>query len=74
LWPPWLPVNPRGQDALHSGRQPELRKRTRNLHPAVAHQRTFVEQRLQDLLDEERISSGAVGDHLFELIEFGAVA
>src|SRR5271168_3916470 len=43
-------------------RQPQLRERARHPDDPVAHQRALVEQRLYDLLDEERVAAGALRD------------
>src|SRR6516164_6232585 len=69
-----LPVNTRGQDTLHGGRQLELRKRTRDLHPSIAHQRSFVEQCLQDFLDKERVALGAPDNHALERGEISTLS
>ena len=69
-----LPVDARGQYALHGRRQTQLRERSRHFHCAVAPKCAFVKQRLYDLFDKERIAAGALGNQTLERIEFDTLA
>jgi hypothetical protein len=51
-----------------------LRERARDLHRAIAHQRPLVEQRLHDLLDEERIAACAFDYQTLERINLDRIA
>ncbi len=50
-----------------------MRERAGDLDGAVANQRALVEQPLYHLLDEERVTLGALDHHAFEWFEFDAV-
>ena len=60
------PIDARGENILHRGRNLQLRQRLGQPDYAVAHQRTVIEQHLHRLFHEKRIALGPFDDKAFE--------
>ena len=66
------PVDPRGEDGLHAGRHRILLHRRREpVGAALALKAPALDERLHELLDEERVASGALADQLRQPVQGG---
>src|SRR5262249_53350793 len=65
------PIDARGENALHRGRQPQLRKRLYDFYFAVERKYAFRKKLLYHLLDKEWIALGALDNSPFELAKIG---